>query len=56
LSEATREICEQIKKMIKGGELAPDKHKMFIERLLNDLVKAKTKPRPDSNESPDLRP
>ncbi len=41
LSEATKEICEQIKKMIESGELARDKEKVFVKKLLDNLVKPK---------------
>jgi hypothetical protein len=49
LSEATKKICEQIRKMLDHGDLAPDKKKAFIPKLLDDLVKPKPArvPRPE---------
>lgn len=49
LSEATKKLCEQIRKMLDNGELSPDKEKVFVPKLLNELTKAKPKPDP-SNE------
>jgi hypothetical protein len=53
LSEATREICEQIKNMLNKGDLAPGKEKIFIEKLLNHLVKPRPKRGPVPKDSPD---
>ena len=56
LSEATKEICEQIKNLLDRGELDPDKNdKLRLERLLKDLVEPKRKRQPDTKDQPDLR-
>lgn len=56
LSEATREICEQIRNMLDGGELAPGKEPVFKEKLLDNLVKPKPKRSPVPKDAPDPRP
>lgn len=43
LQEATKEVCEQIKKMIDEGAIRPD-NRSRIRRLLKDLVEPKKKP------------
>jgi hypothetical protein len=53
LSEATGEICEQIRKMLERGELDPGKDKLFLEKLLDKLTKAK--PKPDPSTETDVR-
>ncbi|HEY7610279.1 MAG TPA: peptidoglycan-binding domain-containing protein [Alphaproteobacteria bacterium] len=56
LSEATRKICEQIKNLLDEGELEQGKERIFIKRLLDELVKPKPKsglrPSDDPEQSP----
>lgn len=53
MKQATKENCEQIKKMLDSGEIGPDKGRLTIERTLKELVEPKKKPsapKPDKDE------
>jgi hypothetical protein len=56
LSQVVGEVCEQIKNMLKRGDLAPGKENIFIRKLLNDLVKPKPKRGLEPVTRPDLDP
>jgi hypothetical protein len=49
LQAVTKEICEQIKKMLDEGEIGPDKP-LRIRRMLKELVEPKKKPAPEPEE------
>lgn len=51
LSEFTKELCEQIKKMLDRGEFGPDKDKLRLDRLFKDLVKPRPKDKPPERRS-----
>lgn len=53
LKEAAKEICEQIKKLIDSGEIAPGKGRLAIERTLKELVEPRKKRAPDPEELPE---
>jgi hypothetical protein len=50
LSKATREICEQIKNMIERGDLVKGQEPIFIEKLLDRLLKPRSQRGPTPQE------